>query len=231
MSSRDWGTIELWSTLSRKIFLQMNWYDDDVGVGFQISVVYCGDWLIFRCFLSVLFNVDVRCCMFFQWWCVVFNDDKNLFLAVFSLSWVASLVVSHRDHLCFRFSLKCVTIGSVTIITTTVAEWPHWHNNPLLWHCWTSHCLLVLWHQVRIKMIIRNILNLHFQEVHGEHHGDEDPDAKVPQVLLDALLGHCCSCHLLGNAISSKVTITTVTVTSDAITTKQPICRPSLWLG
>ena len=58
----------------------------------------------------------------------------------------------------------------------------------------------------------------------------EDPSetsAFLAQVLLDALLGHCCSCHLLGNTTISKVT-TTVTVTSITITTKQPICRPSL---
>ena len=40
--------------------------------------------------------------------------------------------------------------------------------------------------------------NNDLQEVHGKHNGDEDPDAKVSQVLLDALLGPHCSCNMPG---------------------------------
>ena len=39
------------------------------------------------------------------------------------------------------------------------------------------------------------------QEVHGKRNGDEDPDAEAAEVLLDALLGHNCSCHMPGHQL------------------------------
>ena len=91
-------------------------------------------------------------------WGDMMIDNLILFQGAFLLSLVASPVAFPLDLSCFRFFNRnhnhylqhCHVHKNSTSFTImiTVAEWPHGNNNPLLWHRWTPHRLLVVWHQV-----------------------------------------------------------------------------------